>query len=354
MMAACGASETRPPVSAPPPSASAAVLPAATASSVASATAPPVEPPKEEAHRLVVATIACWLGGVWTDAEGDLDDATRAADAERLCHDVVKRIYGTDDPGRFERLRAVEAGEVITARDKILAVARADSVDAARQEQLGKFFDAVADAERETMMARRAGDRVKKDIAGEREAAKLRPDEAAAVGPLSETKAFDALLTIDVGGLTPEARAVAVLCAMDRMQTARGLTKHLKVYVVERPFSVYFGVAAPDVPRDTKKPLKGGAWLAYLTSVAQAAGHPVPEAAKSLTDRELLAWGGTLDGLADQLRALIGQLSDATDLERVSRAIVERVDIGYRASETAVQRQPEPAGPPRSLRPPKS
>jgi uncharacterized protein YpuA (DUF1002 family) len=95
--------------------------------------------------------------------------------------------------------------------------------------------------------------------------------------------------------------------------------------------------------------MKGGAWLSYLTSVAKAAGHPVPDRAKSLADQELLAWGGTLAGLADKLNAEAQGISDATDLKRASFAVVQRIENEYRDSQSAVEREPEPAGPPRHL-----
>lgn len=79
---------------------------------------------------------------------------------------------------------------------------------------------------------------------------------------------------------------------MDRTQIARGLPKHLKIYVLEGPYSVLFGVPAPDVPKDVTRCLKGGTWLAYITAVAKAAGHAVPDRAESLPDRELMTWGG--------------------------------------------------------------
>jgi len=304
---------------------------------------------EEEGHQLVVGAIACWLGGVWSDAKGATDEQ-RAADAEKRCHDFVIRIHGADDKGRYERLRAVEAGEVADVKQKILAVSRQDPKDSGRLEELGKLFDGAAAAQRETMSARRAGDRIKKDIAGERESNKLTDDEVAGAMTLSESKAFDALLNLDIGDLTHESRATAILCAMDRMATARGLPKHFKVYVLENPYRQLFGVLPPaDVPRDTKKPLQGGLWLSYLTSVANAAGHPVPDRAKSLADRELLAWGGAAAGLGDKLRLEIYDMSNATLLKPVSTAVVRRLDIEYRASQDAVLKAPEPAGPPRHL-----
>ena len=292
----------------------------------------------EEAHRLLTATVACWLGGVWSDADG-VDEATRAKDAERRCHQLVERVYGSDDPTHYERLRAVEPGEVSELKTKILAVASVDTVDHAREQQLGALLDAMANAERESMTARRAGDRVKKDAAGDREPINITTDEVAAVAPLNDARAFEALFTLDAGELTPEAKALAILCAMDRMETARGLTKHLKVYALARPFAVLFSTQTPAMPTDARQSLIDGTWLTYLTSVAAAAGHPVLPAAKTPSDREWLAWGGALEGLADKLQVEAQQMSSETALKRVAEAIVRRVDAEYRASEATVAQQ---------------
>ena len=237
------------------------------------------------AHQLFVETLACWLGGVWSDAQS-IPEKPRAEDADRRC-------------------RA-----------------------------------------QETMYARRAGDRVKKDLAGTRQPGKLHADEAAAVEPLKQTKAFDALLDANVGDLSHEARAIAILSALDRMETARGLPKHLKVYAVGRPNEALLGVSPPEPPENVLKPLKGGAWLAYLSKTASAAGHPVPDRARSLTDRELLAWGGTLMGLGDKLRAETELVSDTTPLKPMLGAVVARLENEYRASQAAVLLEPEPAGRP--------
>ncbi len=334
-VAACTSASTKP---ATPPVSAAPDAQASAAATLPPPIVPPVPSPTVtggEAHRLVIATVACWLGGVWSDAQG-IDEATRATDAERRCHQLVQNVYGSDDQTRYERLRAVEPVEVLELKNKILATARVDSVDRAREQQLGWLLDAAADAERETMLGRRAGDRVKKDIEGARESGHLTTDEVAAVAPLSDARALEAVLGFDLGELTPEARSIAILCAMDRMETARGLTKHLKIYTLARPFAVLFGTPAPAVPTDAHQPLVPGTWLAFITAVAGAAGHPVSPAAKSPADRELLAWGGTLDGLADKLRLEARQMSDGTELKRVADAIVRRLDAEYRASEAAV------------------
>lgn len=318
-----------------------AAVTAATPSSSA-AQNQPAAAAKESAHALIVASVACWLGGVWSDAQS-ASEQVRADDAHRNCRELVIHLYGADDQSRYERLRAVEAVEVSDLKGKVLEAARAESLDRSREENLARLLDAIANAERETMYARRAGDRVKKDIEGERSPDKLSPDEAAAVIPLRQSQAFDALLTLDVGDLTHEARAIAILCALDRMEIAHGLTKHLKVYAVERPYAAFFGVAAPEVPSAAQAPLPGGTWLKYLTAVAAAAGHPVPPEAQSPSDRELLAWGGVLAGFADKLRVEAASVSDSTRLERVLEAVTNRLDIQYRASQSHVLRQPDPA-----------
>ena len=337
MIACSGATGT---VETPPPASDQPLQVLNPVASVAEpkATAPAPTWTSEEAHRLLTATVACWLGGVWSDAEG-VDEATRSKDAERRCHQLVERVYGTDDPARYERLRAVDPVEVSELKTKILATARIDTVDHAREQQLGALLDAMANAERESMIARRAGDRVKKDATGEREHVSLTTDEAAAVDPLNDARAFESLFTLDAGELTSEARALAILCAMDRMETARSLSKRLKAYAMARPFAVLFSTPTPAMPADPQQPPVDGTWLTYITSVAAAAGHPVLTAAKTATERELLAWGGAVEGLADKLQVETQQLSNETALKRVSEAIVRRINAEYRASEATIIQQ---------------
>jgi hypothetical protein len=274
---------------------------------------------------LVVATVACWLGGLWSDAQGVADPTDRVAESERRCHDLVRRIYGNDDRVHYERLRALESTEVSEVTARIQAIARMDEVDAARERDIGTMLQRVANAERETALARRAGDKVKFDVKVDRPHTKFTADEEAAVAPLRDGEAFDALLNVEAGDLTHEARAVAVLVAEDRMKIANGLPKHLKVFVVEQPFVSLFRVPAPEIPADAK-PLKGGVWLEYLTTVAKAAGHPVPSGLESLREQELAAWCGTLAGLADRLRVESQDMSHATDMKRVIAAVVRRID----------------------------
>jgi len=337
MLLGCGAEQVRAPVLG---EASSPALPAQP-ETIAPAPVPPPPAPAVATHTetngaydLLIAAAGCWMGGVWSDAEG-VSAEGRAENADRRCRTLIRRVYGAEDQARYERLRALDAVEVFELREKLVAAARDEGVDVGRQQLLASLLDRIADVERETMFARRAGDRVKMDVEGERERPNLGQDVLDAVAPLAESAAFETLLHDDFGPLTHDARAVALLAAMDRMEIARGLPKHLKVYVVGRPFQRLFGVPAPEVPANARKPLKPGAWLAYLTSVAQAGKHPVPDIAKSLPDRELLAWGGTLAALSDKLGAEAEGLPPG-ELKRVTETVVQRLYTEYRASEAAV------------------
>src|SRR5579883_1238161 len=285
----------------------------------------------DQVHRLVVQATGCWSGGVWSDALSE----SGGPDVDR-CARVLLEAYGSVDRVRLERLRAVEAVEVHELAERLQQPAAADPAARARVEGLVSLLYAVSDAERETMAARRAADRIKKDIAGEREPGKRPADEREAVAPLGSTAGLQRLLDLDAGALRAEARGIALMCAMDRMQSARGLPKHLKVYAVEGPYRMLFGVAPPAVPDDATESLKGGVWLGYLSEVAHAAGHPVPSKAATVDDKELLAWGGVLAGFSDRLREAMSGISDATELRRVVDGTVRRLDTEYRASEASL------------------
>ncbi|HEX7477289.1 MAG TPA: hypothetical protein VF331_05745 [Polyangiales bacterium] len=340
LLVACAASHaTQPPpvVPAEPPGSSSST-PAADVAAASPAVGPAAATPAQvgaRAHRLAIAAAACWFGGVWSDAEG-AGEVERSDTSKRHCRELVAQAYGNDDAARFERLRAVDAVEVSELASKLDAAAHSDALDAAHTAHLRALLIAIADAEREAMYARRAGDKVKDDIAVPKPSPKRKADETSASVPLSERRSFDAMLAADVGDLSHELRAFTVLFAMDRLQQARGLPKHLKVLAVSRAMTALFGVAAPNLPEDPTRPPAGGAWLAYLTSIAKTAGHPVPEQAKSLHDRELLAWGGTLMGLADKLRAEVDGISAETDLQPVVRAVIRRLETQYRADEAAM------------------
>jgi hypothetical protein len=294
---------------------------------------------------------ACWFGGVWSDAEGDSADARRVA-SEQRCHDVVTRIWGADDKGHYEQLRAFEVNAIEDTANKVEAVAKADSVDSAHKDAIVKLLRAVADAKKEEMLARRAAERVKRDL--DREPDKLSSDEAAAVAPLKASSALEALYKLDAGDLGADAQALGLMSALDRMDIARGLPKHLKVYAVSGAFALVFGVKQPEVPEDATKHIKPGTWLAYLTDTAKAAGHPVPDSAKTPKDREPLAYSGVLEGFSDKLKASADKVSDTTPLKPVVTRVWRRLGAEYEAEQAALaSKQASPAPTPKGAPPKK-
>src|SRR5271165_1603076 len=123
-LAGCGGSEPPPPV-APPPA------PAPTASATADTSGAPAPAPApaqttEEAHKLVVLAASCWLGGLWGDALGEQDAATKASGNETRCHELERRVWQTDDKTHFEQLRALEQNAVSDVVAAVDTAAKAD------------------------------------------------------------------------------------------------------------------------------------------------------------------------------------------------------------------------------------
>jgi hypothetical protein len=312
----------------PPP------LPPATSGSPAPA---PATLRPEAGHNLAVMAAACWFGGVWGDAEGDSPE-TRAKASEARCHDVVRRVYGHDDTTRYEQLRALEGDIVADIAAMVETLAREDSDDASRSQALAHLVQAVAFAQREGLFARRAALRVRRDM--DHEPDKLSTDEAAAVAPLRDIRMLQALLSFNEADLAHDAHALGMLSALDRMDISRGLPRHMKIYAVGGINQVLFGGTPPVVPDDTSRPLKPGLWLLYLTDVARAAGHPVPDAAKTPKQREPLAWTGVLEGYGDKLRADIDQLVHDTRLHHVVSVVIQRLDVEYKSEVNALTGPP--------------
>jgi hypothetical protein len=337
--AGCGGEEqTAPP--AVPPSSPGAPGPAATVE--VKPAAPPLRP--EAGHNLAIMAAACWVGGVWGDAEGDSPE-TRAQASEARCHDVVRRVYGHADTTRYEQLRAIEGNVVADIAGKVETLAKEDPDDAPRSQALAQLVQAVAAAERETMYARRAAQRVRRDL--DHEAEKLSADEAQAVAPLRDIRMLQALLAFNQTDLAHDAHALGMLAALDRMEMTVGLPRHMKIYAVGGINQALFGASAapPQMPDDAMSGLPRGGWLVYLTAVAAAAGHPVPAAAKTAKQREPLAWTGVLEGYGDKLRGDLDQLVPDTRLHHVSSVVIQRLDIEYKATVNAL------TGPPATTKP---
>lgn len=340
---ACGGAP--PPVAPPAPSASASSIASAPTAS-ASATPPPPEKTNEEAHKFVVLATACWFGGLWADAEGERGEMKQAA-IESRCRDVAKRVYQADDKVRVEQIRALDPKAVGDVAATVEKIAIGDSVDGPRKDNLVKLTQAIAEAQRELMYARRAGDKVKKDEET-KDRDKLTKDEQEAVPAMRAHAAMDALFKLDVGDLTKEAHAIGVLCAMDRVNVSRGLPRHLKIYTVGDAFKTLFGVDIPaSVPDDVTKTLKQGTWVGYLVDVAKAAGHPVPEKQmKNVKAKYALAWAGMLEGIADKLKAESDGVGTNTELMKVVLVVKNRLEAEYRAEYAAYPADGAPTPPP--------
>lgn len=292
--------------------------------------------PDGRAHRLAIEATACWMGRLWRDAMRE-EDATRP---DEHCRTLLDETYGEHDAIRLERLRALDVVEIAELEDRILMVAKTDPLDGPRARELRRFLSAVADAQREQMRARRAASRIKKDISGERTPGKRLDDERDAVEPLSEGRDMFALLAYSEEPFAAEAHTIGLFCALDRMNMANGLPKHLKVYALERAFAGVFSVSAPAVPSDATVPMKAGSWLAYLSATAIAAGHPVSPNVTALEAREMLAWTGVLAGFADRLRAEAAHMSDETALKTAAVGASRRLDVERREAEAAVLARP--------------
>jgi hypothetical protein len=192
---------------------------------------------------------------------------------------------------------------------------------------------ALAEALKETTDARRAGDRVKRDL--DHEPDRLSADEVEAVKPLRAHAKVEALLSLQAGDLSKEANALGILCTLDRVELARGLPRHLKLYAVADSFHVLFGVSVPDAPEDGSKKLVPGAWLRFLTETARAAGHPVPDKARTPREKDALAWAGMLEGISDKLKADGAGIAATTDLSRVVITVLHRLEAEFNAQQAA-------------------
>ena len=265
----------------------------------------------DKGDALVVRAASCWLGGLWSDALGEQKVAwkdTRSPGIAQRCKDVL------DDPGmRQISPRAVDA------------IARKLEHQPERV-----LLHTVASAARENLHARRAANRVKVDYAdGTTTASERRNDRIFAAPQLRKSDALVALLE-DTGPYAADARAIGLLLAVDRVEIARGLPKHLKIEVLDAPCREVFGVTALQLAHDDAEPVPSGTWLSYLSVAANAAGHAVPDATLDPSHREPLAWNGLLDGFADKLHVL-GPHVTQPQLGHVLAAVADRLDDQYKS-----------------------
>jgi hypothetical protein len=269
---------------------------------------------------------------MWADALGE-QATMKGQGIESRCHALEKRVWDTEDKPHYEQLRALETKAVADVVSKVDETAKNDTIDGPRRDALVKLTTALAEAEKELMAAHRASDRVKRDL--DHEPDKLNGDEVGAVVPLRSHAKLEALLKLDAGELSREANAFGLLCALERVEIARGLPKHLKFYAVADEFQLVFGVSPPDVPEDATKKLVPGTWLKFLGDTAGAAGHPISEKAKTPKERDALAWAGMLEGFSDKLKADADGVPGTTDASKVVSTVLHRLELEFRAQNAA-------------------
>jgi hypothetical protein len=292
------------------------------------------------------------MGGIWGDARGE-DGTDRMAQIEGRCNALLREVdltKGERERARADRvpppapeeayypLRAVAPHIVNGIADEVASRAAHDPVEAPDAQNLVNLLRAVAAGTRETIQARRAADVVKADVVDQPAKPSYAADKAKATGELQARAGLDGLMAIDVGRYTEEARAIGLLTALDRLEIARGLPKHLKIYAVGAAFEDIFQVAAPNVSPVAQAPILSGTWLGYLTEVAAAAGHPVPADAHDPQNREALAWSGVLGGFADRLRTSTahteGRPRELGDVENaVANRLYDEIQRGREAYE---------------------
>ncbi len=298
-----------------------------------------------EAERLVVRAASCWMGGLWSDALREQDTTsppTEATDArvagiQMRCGALLTQVYGVEDAMQYKQLRAVEPRVVDALATRVQAIAANDRADRSQVDALVTLLRSVAEAARENVIARGAADDVKRDYRGVSTHEERTTDKLYAARALEHVGGIERLLSLDDGRLSHEARGLGLLCALDRLEIARGLPKHLKVLAVGRPFASLFGVAPPVVPEDPTAPIKSGTWPGYLATVAGAAGHAVPAEAYEPIDRESLAWGGVLQAFADRLRVEAGAVSARTPLPLVLDRVAYRLENENRTTRALIR-----------------
>jgi len=276
-----------------------------------------------EGYKLGLLAMACWAGGVWSDAEGAPPARWRERDDQR-CLDLVNAVWGRFDPARYEQIRATEDRAV----GDLLAKIRSTEPAATRERTVALFRD-VAAAAHEGMLARRAADRIKIDYEADTGEAKLTADQRRAATALADHRALERFLVAPQPSNT-DRRAIGLLFALDRMEMAPGLPKQLKFYALGHVFTSVFDVAPP--PADAlnlKTSPRPGTWLTYLSGVAARAGYPVADnPALTHKMRETLAWTGVGRGFADRLRQQGDALPNAAvpELSRVVSSVATRLE----------------------------
>lgn len=244
-------------------------------------TPPPAAPTPARTIPDAIAPLAigCWMAH-------DFDFELPARDR---CTDVLLRAWGTSDDVHRAKLQGVEPDEIgaLRARLQDFGVDRTDLA----------FFDRVARARREAVLARRAA-------VGE------------ALGLTATPEPCDGLLAL-FAGRDPRLRAIAYMTALERMDGVRGLPRAIRAAAIGPMFEAFYGIPKPSAQPTAME------WLAFLEAVAATTGH-LPAAGDPET-REVAAWHTARAAIATDL-GLAAELLPASDLRRAALVRAGRVE----------------------------
>jgi hypothetical protein len=228
---------------------------------------------------------------------------------EGKCKEVIVLADGKDNPAEIAPLRALDGNVTRELSEKIESFGHADGMPFDQAKTAKKLFAAIVDAERESIAAKTAADGIK----AEPDSEKVGTGDTVAAKNMKPTFALEALYGLEAGPYTKDAKALALLIALDRVKGAGGLPKHLKLFAVAGPYKIVFGVE-PSIKMDEPRPIRPGTWLAFEMQAAAAAGHPVPGSVTDLKEQAKQAWEGVLAGFADRIKASQSADSPLTDL----------------------------------------
>jgi len=232
-------------------------------------------------HGIISLSMGCW-----------------ASRDDLKCKDLIVLADGKENPAEMDSARELDEGFAREMQEKIDTFAHADAMPDADAKAAVKLYNAIVDASRESLAARKAIESLKADPDSE----KVATGDTKIATALKPTFALEALLKLDTPPYTKDAELAALAIALDRVKTAGALPKPLRLFAVAGPYKVVFGVE-PSIKLDEPRPIRDGTWIAYIVQTAQAAGHPVASSVTDPKEQVRAAWEGIQAGFADRMKA---------------------------------------------------
>jgi hypothetical protein len=268
----------------------------------------------------------CWGSDAWPYRVGPQV-------AERRCRNLAKRVWNTADDTHDERSRTMDTSTEADVIARVDTVAKGDPVDGPRREDLVKVTRAIADAIHETAAAVHAAERLRRSV--EHEPQGPGAVDANAMASLRAHAKLDALLNVEAGDLSKEARGVALLCATVRIELTKTLAPPLKLYAAADTLALLFGGAIPDVPGDATEKLAPDTWRSFLSATDERTGcrprDPVILArGKTPDEKDRLAWADVVCGLWHKFHADYSGVSKENELAEVIDVEMYRLQSEWR------------------------